>query len=376
MTAHGALLAVCGLMLLPAARAADLTGEELLSNRGFEAVGPLGTVVYAYKGWTVANDLVPGGWAGLPATAEAAIEMVRGADAHSGSMCMRIRSGTQNPEVFSEPFYPAGPGFCFRMSVWARGSGRGSLFAYEYGDKGMGGGYVTTFDLTPEWAQHAGVCFPAEACRQIRFVLRTFPGSTADYDDVGMVRLSERTVTPELAGELLNNGGLEHESPVRDDWLQRLGLPAGATRPDFFELNGEKAVLTMVHDRAQAHGGEVCARFERTAEGGWLHLYTPYGCRALPGVGFVLKAWLRGTGSAWLGLYDAAADGTPAEATVTVDDQWREYRVVLTPALSAKSVRFAVGTTDKVLWVDDLSLTFAPRAAGSGADVGRDPDME
>jgi len=260
------------------------------------------------------------------------------------------------------------------MAVWARGNGRGGLFAYEYGDQNMAGYYVRTFDLAPEWTQYGGVYFPTESCKQIRFVLRTLPGSTADCDDVGMVRLGESAVTTELAGELLNNGGLEHENPVRDEWVQRLGLPAGAEKPNFFELNGEKAILTMVHGQAQAHGGEVCARFERTAEGGWLHCYSPYGCKVLPGVGFVLKAWLRGTGSAWLGLYDAAADGSPAGATVAVDDQWREYSVVLTPAPSAKSVRFAVGTSDGVLWADDLSLTFAPKVAG--ADSERDPDME
>jgi len=373
------MMAVCSLMLaagLATARAADLAGEELLGNRSFESVAPLGSVVYAYKGWTVKSDFVPGGWAGLPSASEATIEMVRGADAHSGSVFMRVSSGNQNPEVFSEAFYQTGLGVCFQMSVWARGSGRGGLFAYEYGGKAMAGYYVKTFDLTPQWTQYGGVYFPTEDCKQIRFVLRALAESTADYDDVGMVRLSESAVGPELAGELLNNGGLEHESPVRDEWVQKLGLQAGAEKPDFFELNGEKATITMVHGKAQAHGGEVCARLERTGEGGWLHCYSPYGCKVLPGVSFVLKAWLRGTGSAWLGLYDAAADGTPAAATVTVNDQWREYSVVLTPALSAKSVRFSVGTSDRELWVDDLSLTLAPKAAAGGADSGRDPDME
>jgi len=108
MRAAGAMVAVCSLMLpagLATAWAADLGGEELLGNRSFESVAPLGTVVYAYRGWTVRNDLMPGAWAGLPSTSEATVEMVRGADAHSGSVFMRIGSGAQNPEVFSEAFY-------------------------------------------------------------------------------------------------------------------------------------------------------------------------------------------------------------------------------------------------------------------------------
>jgi len=377
--AVGVMMVVCCLMP-PAGparvRAADLAGEELLRNRSFESVGPLGTVVYAYRGWTVSRDLVPVGWAGLSCTSEAAIEMVQGADAHFGVVFMRVSSGSQSPEVFSEPFYETNPGVCFRMSVWARGSGRGALLAYEYGDEPMAGHCVKVFDLTPAWTLHAGVYFPPDSCKKMRFVLRALSGSTADYDDVGMVRLNVGAVTPEMAGELLTNGGLEHEGPVSDEWVQKLGLQAGAQKPDFFELNGEKATFALVHGEAQAHGGSVCARIERTGEGGWLHLYSPEGCRALPGVGFVLKAWLKGTGAAWLGLYDAAADGTPAGAAVAVSDQWREYRVDLTPGPSAERVRFAVGTSDRELWIDDVSLTFAPRAMGGGAAPGRDPDME
>ena len=378
MKAVGVLLAICGLRLATVAVdvwAADLPGEELLTNRGFESVGPLGPVIYAYQGWTVRNGLVPGGWAGLPCGPEAAVEMVQDEGAHSGKAFMRISSGSQSPEVFSEPFYQTAPGMCFEMSVWARGKGRGSLFAYEYGGT-MAGRYVRTFDLTTEWTQHGGLYFPDEHSQQIRFVLRTFPGSTADYDDLGMVKLSDSAVTPEMAGELLDNGGLEHETPVREEWVRKLSLAAGTPQPDFFELDGEQATITMVHGRDGAHSGEVCARLARTAEGGWLRLYTTRGQKALPGFGFVLKAWLRGRGSAWLGLYDAAAAGGPAGRTHEVDDQWREYSVTLIPAPSAKSVRFAVGTSGPELWVDDVSLTYARTAGADRSGSGRDPDME
>lgn len=378
MRAIGVLLALGGVALAAlSARvsAADLPGEELLTNRGFESVGPLGPVIYAYKGWTVGNGLVPGGWAGLPSGPEAVIEMVHGESAHSGKVFMRISSGSQSPEVFSEPFYQTAPGMCFEMSVWARGNGRGSLFAYEYGATTMAGRSVMTFDLTPEWTQHSGLYFPGEHCKQIRFVLRTLPGTTADYDDLGMVKLRASAVTPEMAGELLDNGGFEHETPVSEEWVRKLSLAAGTQQPDFFELDGEKATLTMVHGKPAAHSGEVCARLAPTAKGGWLRLRSAQARSVLPGFSFVLKAWLRGAGPAWLGLYEAA-DGTPAGTTVTVDDRWREYRVVLTSAPTARTTRFAVGTADAEVWVDDVSLTYARTAGADHAGSGRDPDME
>ena len=76
------------------------------------------------------------------------------------------------------------------------------------------------------------------------------------------------------------------------------------------------------------------------------------------------------------GLYDAAAGGGPPGRAFAVADQWRAYPLTLIPAPSAQSGRFAVGTTDAEVWVDDLSLTYARTAGANRAMSGRDPDME
>ena len=366
-------LASATVFMARAAQGADLVGEQLLSNQGFESVRPLGTVIYSYKGWTLANGLVPDNWCGLP-NRPATIEMVQGGSAYDGATFMRVTAGAISPEIFSEPFYSTDAGQCFRMSVWARGSGRAGLFVYEYGDDYMSGYYARTFPLTAQWTAHSAVYFPTDKCQKLRFVIKSAAGGVADYDTVRMVKLNEGDLTADIVGELLHNGGFEHAEGISDDSLARLGLEPGAQKPHLWELNGDGCSFQLLRDRGQAHSGEACVRIEKTDDAGWLHLYSSTPAKALANFDFILTAWLRGTGTAWLGLYDAGDDGVRVGEPIELTADWRECSVRITPTRAATTVHFAVGADDQAVWIDDVSLRLTPRhAAGAGR---RDPDME
>ena len=197
--------------------AAELEGEQLLTNPGFEDTYLLVTIISAYKDWEVVNNIVPSRWPGLP-NASAKIEVINDpTSAHSGSKYVRLSSKIAgkagNAEIFSDNLFAADPDKAFEISLWARGKGQATIQVYEYFREGGLCGYnvIPLFDLTPEWKKYQGIWTPTEKCKQIRVVptIRG-EGTVADFDDVEMLKV------PAGAGISKSHSGEEAVADVAD----------------------------------------------------------------------------------------------------------------------------------------------------------------